>query len=208
MYRLGYLEGRLKGYEHEEDMLKLAGKKEVAKPMAKIDEEKRSKYSHHNLVQLARLLGEHEGIERLRKKRLKDEPKGFFLEPTEGPYTCAVCREQTPGNRIWWNLDGLRCADCWRNIKEGVIPSLSYDNDKTWLQGWQFKSDYGIHPGTVRKLRREGLLHGRDLKRSDGAVYCTIYLISENQEFLKKYPKKESLKVEFMSTYDGKKIQL
>ena len=44
-------------------------------------------------------------------------------------------------------------------------------------------------PHLLRKLRREGLLHGRDLKRVDGSIYETIYLVSENQEFLKKYPR-------------------
>lgn len=200
-YRLGYLEGRLKGYEREEDMLKLAGKKEEAKPKPKIDEAKRQKYAHHNLVQLARLIGQHEGIETIRKRRLKDEPEGFFLEASEGPYSCGICGENRPGNEIWWNLDSLRCTDCWRNIKEGVIPSLKhmYDNDNTWFQGWNLRSDYSIHVGTVRKLRREGLLHGRDLKRKDGLVYCTVYLVSENKEFLKKYPKKPKIKVEFIN---------
>lgn len=210
MYRLGYLEGKLKGYENEEDMLKLAGKKEETKPLPKIDEEKRRKYEHHNLVQLAQLLGEHEGIERLRKRRLKDEPEGFFLEASEGPYQCGICGEYRPGNEIWWNPEGLRCADCWRNIKEGVIPLLKhrYDNDSDYFQDWQISSDYGVHSSTARKFRREGLLHGRDLKRKNGSVYYTIYLVSENQEFLKKYPKKERTKVEFINTENGKRVQL
>lgn len=202
IYRLGYLKGQLKGYESEEDMLKLAGKREETKPKPKIDEEKRNKYSHHHLVQLARLTGQHEGIENIRKRRLKDEPEGFFLEASEGPYSCGICGENRPGNEIWWNLDGLRCADCWRNIKEGVIPSLKhmYDNDNTWFQNWQLRSDYSLHAGTVRKLRREGLLHGRDLKREDGSIYCTVYLVSENKEFLNKYPKKPKIKVEFVAS--------
>jgi hypothetical protein len=33
------------------------------------------------------------------------------------------------------------------------------------------------------------LLHGRDLKRVNGSIYETIYLVSENQEFLKEYPR-------------------
>lgn len=209
-YRLGYLEGRLKGYENEEDMLKLAGKKEEVKPKAKIDDEKRRKYEYHNIVQLARLLGEHEGVERLRKRRLKNEPEGFFLEASEGPYQCGICAEYRPGNEIWWNIEGLRCADCRKNIKEGVIPSLKhrYDNGDTYFQDWQIQSDYGVHPATRSKLRREGLLKGRDLKNEKGQIYCTIYLVSENREFLKKYPKKEKIKVEFINSSDGKKIQL
>jgi len=141
-------------------------------------------------------------IEHHRKMRLKKERvKGFFLDVSEGPYTCAICRETTPGSDIWWSLDGLRCRDCWRNIQEGVIPSLTYDSDdEAWIKEWQLQSDFGLHPATRGKLRREGLLRGRDLKRKDGTIYCTVYLIKENKEFFKKYPKKPTMKVEFISS--------
>lgn len=194
MYRLGYIEGRLKGYEREEDMLRLAGKTEGSTPKPKIDEEKRQKYASNNLVQLARMTGKYDGIEKMRKRRLKNEPEGFFLEASEGPLTCSICGEHYYGNEMWWNLDGTRCKDCWRNIKEGVVPSLKprFDDKSNWFESWQIKSNHGVHPSSVRKLVREGVLHSRDLKRKDGTVYYTVYLVSENQEFLKKYPKKKS----------------
>lgn len=139
-------------------------------------------------------------IEHRRKLRLKKEKiKGFYLEDG-GNYTCAVCRETTPAKDIWWNPKGLRCRDCWRNIQEGVIPSLTYDNEgKVWIQEWQLQYDYGLHPATRNKLRRQGLLNGRDLKRNDGSIYCTVYLIKENVEFLKKYPKKPRMAVKFVN---------
>lgn len=209
-YRLGYLEGRLKGYEREEDMLKLAGKAEEPKSKPKIDEEKRQKYASNNLVQIARMTGKHAGIENMRKRRLKKEPEGFFLEASEGPLTCSICGEHYYGNEMWWNLDGTRCKDCWRNIKEGVIPSLTprYDDKSNWFESWQIKSNHGVHPSSVRKLVREGLLHNRDLKREDGSVYYTVYLVSENQEFLKKYPKKKSDIKMTIADKDGKSIEL
>ncbi len=145
-------------------------------------------------------------IEHRRKLRLKKEKvEGFFLESTEGPYTCGICRENIPGNDIWWNLDGLRCRDCWRNIQEGVVPPLKYDNDdKVWIKEWQLHSDYSLHPATRGKLRREGSLKGRDLKRKDGTTYCTVYLVKENKEFFKKYPKRPKVKVKFISSSDEK----
>jgi C4-type Zn-finger protein len=204
MYRLVYLEGRLKGYEREEDMLKLAGKTEAPQPKPKIDEEKRQKYASNNLVQLGRMTGKYAGIENMRKRRLKKEPEGFFLEISEGPLTCSICGEHYYGNEMWWNLDGTRCKDCWRNIKEGVIPSLKprYHDKSNWFESWQIKSNHGVHPSSVRKLAKEGLLHSRDLRRKNGAVYYTVYLVSENQEFLKKYPKQKS-KIQ-MSIIDNK----
>lgn len=148
-------------------------------------------------------------IEHRRKLRLKKEKvSGFYLEPTEGPYTCAICRQNYPGNEIWWNPKGLRCKDCWNNIKKKVIPSLDYDSDdKVWIKEWQLQYDYNLHPATRNKLRRQGLLHGRDLKRDDSSIYCTVYLVKENEEFLKKYPKKPSMRVTFVkpeNKYDAR----
>jgi len=150
------------------------------------------KYSSHHVVQLARICGESQGIENVRKRRLDKEPDGFFLDVNEGPYTCSVCSKTAPGNRIWWTPDGLTCVDCRRNIREGVIPDLTKAKDNTWFQDWQVVSEYGIHPKTREKLEREGVLRGRKLKSLDGSAYHTIYLVSENEEFLKKYPKKLS----------------
>ena len=213
MYRLGYLEGQLKGYEREEDMLKLAGKKEEVKPKPKpkISEKKRQKYASNNLVQLAKLMGEMDGIENMRKRRLTKKPEGFFLEASEGPYNCGICSESHYGNEIWWNLDGLRCADCRRNITERVIPPLKHskhDDKAEWFDKWEITSNRGVHPSSVRKLRREGMLKGIDLKRKDGSEYFTLYLMSENQKFLKKYPKKESKIQMSITDSKGNKINL
>jgi len=196
-YRLGYLSGRLKGYEREEDLVKLSEKKQGQKPKSKIDSEKRAKYNYHNLVQLARITGKHAGIEAVRKRRLGKEPDGFFLESGEGSYTCGICHEQTPGERTWWDLNGIRCADCQRNMKEGVFPPEICKNDDIWIREWQLYGDYSIHSATRKKLIREGKLHPRELKRQDGTVYNTIFLVSENQEFFKKYSKKPAMKIEW-----------
>ena len=45
------------------------------------------------------------------------------------------------------------------------------------------------------------------LKRKDGSVYYTVYLVSENKDFLKKYPKKPAMKVEYVDT-KGRKVEL
>lgn len=203
IYRLGFLEGRLKGYEQQEDMLKLAGKKEEARPKPKIDEAKRHKYSFNNIVQLARLFGEHDAIENMRKRRLEKEPDGFFLNDGKVGYTCGVCRASINGDNTWWDLKGIRCGDCQRNLKAGVIPLEIFDDDYGYdvvLRDFDFQYNYGLHSATIRKLKREGFLVGRDLKREDGTVYCTLYLASENKAFLKKYPKKPKMKIEFVNS--------
>ena len=209
-YRLGYLSGTLKAYEQEEDLLELSGGKKEVKP-SKIDPEKRAKYMSNNLVQLAKMSGEFAGIEATRKRRLEKEPEGFFLNDGKGPYSCGLCGDNYYGKDIWWNLDGLRCRDCWRNIKEGVIPSLKYryDKYKNYFQDWELSSNFSLHSATARKLKREGLLHGRDLKRQDGSVYCTVYLFDENKEFLKKYPPKSKINIEWKMTDDkGNEVKM
>ena len=113
------------------------------------------------LVGLFDILFKQAQIEFRRKLRLKKEKiKGFYLDPTEGPYTCAICGENYPGNDIWWNTKGLRCRDCWNNIKAGVIPPLKhrYDKDNIYFQDWQIQDDFGVHPATRGKLKRDGLV--------------------------------------------------
>ena len=194
-YRLGYHSGRLKGYERVDDLLELSGKKNVEKRLT-VDDNKKMKYEADNYVQLTRLMGQYKGEENMRKRRLKKEPEGFFLTDTGSNYNCAICYRSTPGNKIWWTPDAIYCADCWKNIKSGIIPPLSWDHkNKIWIKEWQMQDDYGVHPSTRRKLRREGLLRGRELKDEKGFVYYTVYLVEENQKFLRKYPKKPEMKV-------------
>ncbi len=186
-YRLGYLSGRLKGYESEEDLLKLAGKEETKKPKSKIDPEKRRKYESHSYVQLARLFGEIDAKSNIRKRRLKNEPEGFFLDDEEGGgYTCGICGGSHEGKDIWWQEDGLRCRDCWNNIKKGVIPMFKLDAED-WEKEFLTRSDitykYKIHPATIGKMRRHGELVGRDLRNKDEWIYCEVFLVKENKKF-------------------------
>jgi len=154
------------------------------------------------LINFVEILYDQAIIEHRRKLRLKKEKvKGFFLDANEGQYTCAICGETKPGNEIWWNAKGLRCRDCWNNIKKKVIPALTYDNDnKIWIKEWQLQYDYNLHPATRNKLRRQGLLCGRDLKRENGSIYCTVYLVKENKEFFKNYHKNPKIKVSFQNS--------
>lgn len=97
---------------------------------------------------------------------------------------------------MWWKPDGLRCADCWRNIQEGVIPALVWENEGVYIRDSDVKFNYRVHPATRRKLEREGFLKGRQLKRPNGDVYYTIYLVKENKAFFKRYPKNPEYKIE------------
>lgn len=202
-YRLGYISGRIRGYESDEDLMQLY-KKDEEKKSSKIDDAMRQKYEYSSWVKLARIGAKHKGIENLRKRRLEKEPEGFFLEVSEGPIRCGICDQSVPGNASWWTLDGITCADCHRNIKEGVIPDLTKYKDDTWFSGYDMKSKYSIPPMTRKKLERQGLFRGRELKKSDGSAYYTVYLVEDNEEFFKEHPPKPELDIKMEWGEEGK----
>ncbi len=171
-------------------MLKLFGKKQTKKPKSKLDPEFRAKYEYHNVVQLARLGAEFEVKEKLRTRRLKDEPDGFYLNDRERGYRCGICGRSHDGEDIWWRPDGLRCRDCWRNIQEGVIPILDLGKEaweKEFFTKYEITHEHGVHHSSIKKLRREGALVGRDLKNAKGRTYCTVYLKEKNQRLGRRF---------------------
>lgn len=190
MNRLGFISGRLKGYEQEQDLLEISGYKKE-KEKKKLDPEKLAKYGSNNMVELSKMLGELDGIENMRRRRQIKEPDGFLLDDTGSSYTCTVCRMPSPTGETWWYSSSLWCVDCKRNIDKGVVPKLisEDDHDKTWFTESDIKYDREIKTQTLRKLEREGLLHPRKLTNSEGWTYCSVYLVKENKEFFNKYPK-------------------
>jgi hypothetical protein len=184
-YRLGYLTGKLKGYEGKEAMFELAGKTDKPK-LPNLDPEKRNKYEHHNVVELARLNGQLKGIENTRKRRLLTEPGGFHIDET-GSYTCPICWNSMSGNTTWYDKWGLKCVNCKRNIDLGVIPPEINDYDirkGKWLTKSQIEDKTGLHPASIRKFIRNGELKAKELKDDKGYVYYHLFLIDEVQDFL------------------------
>jgi len=190
MSRLGFISGKLKGYERDEDLLEISGYKKE-KEKKKLDPEKLAKFTGNNIVGLARLNGEFDGVESMRSRRLLKEPNGFLLEDTGSSYSCTVCGQQTPTGSTWWFPHARWCVNCKKNIDDGVIPKLVGEerHEETWLKEYDLEYHYGLKKQSVRKLEKEGLLHPRKLVSLDGWTYCSIYLMEENKEFLEKYPR-------------------
>jgi len=211
MNRLGFISGKLKGYEQDEDLQEICGYKKE-KEKKKLDPEKLAKYGSNNMVQLEKMLGEHDGIERMRKRRLVKEPDGFLLDLGDSYYTCTICRDSTPSGETWWMPDALWCKECKRNIDKGVIPKLFYfedDHDKDWFTESDIKYDYELKTPTIRKMEREDILHPRNLINSEGYNYCSIYLLKENKEFFKTHQKiKKTYPETTICGDDGKEIKL
>jgi len=202
MSRLGFISGRLKGYEQKEDLLEISGyKKEREK--RKLDPEKLAKYGSNNMVQLEKLLGEQEGIENMRKRRLAKEPNGFLLEDTGSSYSCTICGNQSLTGETWWYPEARWCINCKRNIDDGVIPRLVSEekHEETWYKEFDLEYHYGLKKQSIRKLEKEGSLHPRKLINSEGWTYCSVYLLKENKEFFKTHQKVKKAKP--IITYTG-----
>jgi len=191
MNRLGFISGKLKGYEQDEDLKEICGYKKE-KEKKKLDPEKLAKYGSNNMVQLEKMLGEFDGIENMRKRRLVKEPDGFLLEPGDSYYSCTICHGSTSPGETWWLPHALWCSNCKKNIDEGVIPKLFSEekHEETWFRQFDIEYNYGLKWNQIRKLEREGLLHPRNLINSEGHNYCSVYLLKENKEFFKNYPRK------------------
>lgn len=208
-YRLGYLTGRLKGYERQDDLTALykTTPQSVTKPL---DPAKEEKYGLSSPVQLARIFASVAGREKIREMRLKDEPKGFLLnDEPDRQYTCSICNTSMHGNEAWWDLNGVKCLNCQRNVEKKNIPAEIAKNHDLWFSYSDLDWSFGIKGPTARKMFRLGELNGIELKDSDGKVYHTVFLVAENGEFLKKHKTTRSFHNNWYFFDDeGKKVWL
>lgn len=135
----------------------------------------------HNLANFAKLVYDMWVKDEKKKRKLKECSEGFCLE-AELTYTCPICRRNKPGDEIWYDKLGQKCIDCTRNIKEGVIPSFVAKNSESFYSMFELDYYFGIKSRTARKLIKEGKLHMRELKLTDGTIYANIFLKKENQK--------------------------
>ena len=170
----------------------------------KSDDEERGEAQ--SLVNYVEFVYEFAKKEMRRETKLKDYPKGYPIDE-DGTYGCLLRHGAITRINGWYDKYGFKCLDCQRAFDKKLIPVKVLKDRESWFADWQIHDEHGVHPSTARKLRRERLLHARDLKTKEGDVYYTIYLHSDNQEFLKKYPRKEKKKIEFIYS-GGKQIQL
>ncbi|MDQ3098278.1 MAG: hypothetical protein M3Q44_00845 [bacterium] len=190
-YRLGFVFGRLKGYEGEEAMLELAGKKKEVKPPP-VDSEKRAKYSSNNVVQLAKISGEIQGQENIRKKRLEKEPKGFAI-PAGGTYTCHICFTSINSENGWYDKHGFKCLDCQRAADNGTLPPEVFEEERSWYTDWHVESEFHIPALTIKKLVKQGILKPRIVTDSAGRDHTHVFLALENNDLLEAYKQKHRI---------------
>lgn len=190
-YRLGYLYGNLKGYEGEEALLELAGKKKEQKP-PQVDSEKRAKYAYHNLVQLARLSAEVKGQESIRKKRLGKELKGFAI-PAGETYSCHICFTSINSTNGWYDKYGFKCIDCQRATNKGTLPPEVFEEENSWYTNWHVESEWHIPEPTIKKLVRDDKLKPRIVTNTSGKHHAYVFMALENNDLLEAYQAKHKI---------------
>jgi len=191
-YRLGFIFGRLKGYEGEEAIIELAGKIEIKKLSKKIDEEKRRKYENHTYVQLARLNAEVEGKDNLRKKRLEKEPKGFAI-PVGETYSCHICFTSINSSNGWYDKYGFKCLDCQRAVDNGIIPPEVFEEENSWYTDWHVESEFHIPAPVIKKIVKQGILKPRIVTDDRGKDHTYVFMALENNDLLENYKKKHQI---------------
>ncbi|HSW88911.1 MAG TPA: hypothetical protein VLG12_07145 [Candidatus Saccharimonadales bacterium] len=187
-YRLGYVYGKLKGYEGKDALIELLGKKKEKK-QPQIDIEKRNKYNSNNLVQLARVSGKVQREENARKRRLEKEPKGFPISFG----SCHICNTGLEYTSGWYDKYGFKCLNCQRATDSGILPPEVFEEENSWYNSWHIESEFHIPAPTIKKLVKQRILKPRIVKSDSGRDHAYVFMALENNDLLEAYKKKHTI---------------
>ena len=150
--------------------------------------------SYRNLTAFGEILYDFAKTEYKRKKKLEEFPDGFLLTEMneEGTYTCSICSRQVSATNMWFDKYGLRCVDCSRALKEGVLTPEICTNRDSWYSEWDLKSKFGIHPATRDKYIRNGKLVAFVVKDTENKIVAKIFPKKENSWLETKILNKEN----------------
>jgi len=185
-YRLGFLSGKLRGYELEDDIIKLFANNTPKKKLPEIDPERMQKYGHTGWANLASSFAEFELKKRKKLAKLKQFPDGFLLND-EDDHTdyCDLCREKMEMNNRWWNQYGTHCPSCHLNLINKVVPA-SVMEDRDFFTDKDLKYDRKLRKTELEQFIIDNKLVFHELKDDQGITYIRIFLKDENVEFVKR----------------------
>lgn len=190
-YRLGYLAGTLRGYEQEDDLLKLFEKKvpkqEEIKPP---DPERMAKFDGYiGWAGLARISAEYDANEKRRQARLKSSPEGYCLpESDSSTHQCTVCYASMKITERWYCDYGILCNDCHRNLTGSCIDSKAI-REHEYFGEYNIKSAFKVHrQAEIRKVIEDNNLIHHDFTNAEGKIYFTLFLKEENWKFVRDNP--------------------
>ena len=137
--------------------------------------------AYHNFTGFVKIVYEQAKRDHFRKLRLKKSKKKTIpLEDDGSIYNCLICHRQITGKEGCWDPDGQRCLDCQRALENKLIPKYVLKDRDSWYTDWELKSEFNIHPSTMRKLVREKKLKARLLTDKNGGVYEYVFIKKEN----------------------------
>ena len=121
--------------------------------------------------------------EKIRKKKLKQHPKGFHLPESE-IYNCCICGDSVQGKTSWYDKNGIKCLLCQKALDQGIIPAKVCHDRDIWYAMWQLKDKFGFHYQTVKKMIRLGELKARIVLDNNNKPYFYVFLKEENKDAL------------------------
>lgn len=111
-------------------------------------------------------------------EKLKELPQGYAL-PDNGVYSCAICYDSVSGPTGWYDQYGIKCLPCQKAVEGNIIPGSICKEHDSWYSMSDLKSQFKLHPATVKKMIRDGNLNARIIK-ANGHDHCYVFLKSEN----------------------------
>ncbi len=154
----------------------------------------------NGLVNFFKLLVDQDNIDRRRKMRLKDEPKGFHIEGVG--YTCFVCSDSISNEETWYDKYGIKCMTCQKAIDKHQIPATAASNKESWYSKYDLQSRFNIDHHGVKRLIKAGVLKPRIVPSATGTPHAYLFLVKDNKDTLppKQLTESESVK----ESKDGK----
>lgn len=136
--------------------------------------------SANNLVGFFDVLIEIDQQERVRKKRLEDEPNGFTFEGNGR--NCCLCGRAVTDD-MWYDKWGQQCMDCHDARKKRIVPGLAYGDYKheRSVTGSTLQYKFDVSHMTLKKLVRQSKLKAR-IVPGNGVM---VFLRKENPDIVK-----------------------
>jgi hypothetical protein len=136
----------------------------------------------NNLTNFAEVLFDCYVRDQKRKRKLKENPKGFHLEGIG--YTCFICRDSISNEQTWYDKYGIKCLTCQKAIDKKIIHATVAKNKDSWYSKYDLESCFNIDRHVLNKFVKQGILKPRTVINESGRIHVQIFLIKDNKDTL------------------------
>ncbi|MBU1047034.1 MAG: hypothetical protein KKD89_04425 [Candidatus Omnitrophica bacterium] len=154
----------------------------------------------YNLLRFAEVLFDCDIKEQQRQNKLKENPKGFYLEGAG--YTCFICSQSISDKQAWYDKYGIKCPICQKAIDKKIIPASAAKHKDGWYSKYDLESCFNINKRLLTQFVKQGILKPRIVPSQTGKPHVQIFLIKDNKDILP--PKKLTESHMVKKTIDGK----